>query len=383
MFTGFASENTPSVQVWNCNNTISGNNTAPSIYLTADCAEIQFFKTGTNTTSISVYLPSDVVEGKKLSIINVQSGSNQQQVAVYASDTASFGARFQIYSVGGGEVLHLCYSRNFLSWNPSASGNFQTGWVSLNKAWAGSNNYYATVVGGNVNVATGQSSAVIGGTTNTASASNSSVIGGASNTASGIYSCVLSCDSSTASGFYSASIGGQVNAANSNYSIVIGGSYGTTRSIIGNFVVPASNSPLGNSAGLSQSGLLILGVQTTNATVTTLRSNTIVATTNNQVILPNNSAYYFRGSVIANVTGGGNTKAWSFEGAIKRGASAATTAIVGATIINVIAQDAGASTWTIALAADTTNGGLQVTVTGQAATTIRWVCQVQTTEVTF
>jgi hypothetical protein len=43
----------------------------------------------------------------------------------------------------------------------------------------------------------------------------------------------------------------------------------------------------------------------------------------------------------------------------------------------------GAATWDIAVTADTTNGGLKVTFTGQAATTIRTVCQIRTTEMTF
>lgn len=99
--------------------------------------------------------------------------------------------------------------------------------------------------------------------------------------------------------------------------------------------------------------------------------------------LPDNSAYYVRGSCIANVTGGGNTKAWSFEAAIKRGAGAGTTAIVGAVIKNIVAADAGAATWDITLSADTTNGAFRVQVTGQAATTIRWVCRLDSTEVTY
>lgn len=128
---------------------------------------------------------------------------------------------------------------------------------------------------------------------------------------------------------------------------------------------------------------MVLGRQTTDATPTTLCSDANATATTNQLTLANNAASYVRGSVIANVTGGGNTKAWTFEGAIKRGANAAATSIVGTFSINVIAQDAGASAWTIALSADTTNGALQVQVTGQAATTIRWVCKLETTEVTF
>jgi hypothetical protein len=48
-----------------------------------------------------------------------------------------------------------------------------------------------------------------------------------------------------------------------------------------------------------------------------------------------------------------------------------------------VGQDTGASTWIAAISADTTNGGLAVTCTGQASTTIRWVCKVETTEMTY
>ena len=82
------------------------------------------------------------------------------------------------------------------------------------------------------------------------------------------------------------------------------------------------------------------------------------------------------------MTGAGNSAAWAFEGLIKRGANAAATSIVQS-VVNLIAQDSGASTWVVAIAADTTNGGLKVTVTGQATTTIRWVCKIETTEMTY
>jgi len=141
--------------------------------------------------------------------------------------------------------------------------------------------------------------------------------------------------------------------------------------------------PINPTLGISQGGYLILGRQTTDATATRLTSDTSAAATTNQVILPNNSAYYVKGSIIANVTGGGNTKSWDFIATIKRGANAAATSIVGAVTLNVQAADAGASTWVVAITADTTNGGLAVTVTGQASTTIRWVCKIETTEVTF
>ena len=66
-----------------------------------------------------------------------------------------------------------------------------------------------------------------------------------------------------------------------------------------------------------------------------------------------------------------------------RGANAASTVLMGTPAINRVAATAGATAWAIAITADTTNGGLAVTVTGAASTTIRWVCKAETTEVTF
>jgi hypothetical protein len=242
---------------------------------------------------------------------------------------------------------------------------------------------------------------------NTASANHSSIAGGYGNTASGFGAFVGggglygdfgtgSLAPNTASGVSSAVLGGWNNSATSNgaavlggvesqatgfYSAVVGGSYGTTRGVIGNTVFPASNAPLAI-RGTAQSGLLILGKQTTDATPTVLVCNQSAASTTNQVILPNNSAYYFRGTVIAGVTGGGNTKGWTIEGVIKRGANAASTTVVGVTVASMYA-DAGAVTWTIGATADTTNGGLAITFTGQASTTIRCVAKIETTEMTY
>jgi hypothetical protein len=178
-------------------------------------------------------------------------------------------------------------------------------------------------------------------------------------------------------------VGGAANLANAQNSIVLGGNYGTTRGIVGNTVLTANLAPIVNTLGVTQSAILVLGRQTTNATATVLTSNTVAASTTNQVILPNNSAYTFQGTCIAARTAAGDTSSWKFEGAIKRGANAASTVLVAAVTPTVIAQDAGAAAWVLAITADTTNGGIAVTVTGAAATTIRWVVKIETTEVTF
>jgi hypothetical protein len=242
----------------------------------------------------------------------------------------------------------------------------------------------------NRNVASGDFSVVVGGIKNTASGFCSFIGGGgadgggtAANLASGSTSVIGGGYGNTASAAGSAILGGYSHVANGQKSTVIGGSLGTTRGITANIVFPASNQSISAGIGVTQSALLVLGRQTTDATPTALTSDPNAAGTTNQIILPNNSAYAFKGTVIANVTGAANGASWSFEGAIMRGANAASTVLMGTPAINRVAATAGATAWAIALTADTTNGGLAVTVTGAASTTIRFVAQISTTEVTF
>ena len=297
----------------------------------------------TGTPTLSFYTPHGVVVG----------GGNNQATGSYS------------FIGGGGDA------------GTSANGNVASG-------------DWSVVTGGKKNTASSDSCFVGGGgyysgntVPNTASSAMSVVVGGGNNTASGFVSTVVGGYSNSSVSTGSSVNGGYYNYANGSYSAIMGGYYGVTRSVDGYHAFPACNTPITGALGVSQAALLVLATQTTDATATVLRSNSSAATTTNQVILPNNSAYYVRGSIIAGVTGGGNTAAWTFEAAIKRGASAAGTSIVSSPIINLIAQDSGASTWTVAVAADTTNGGLKVTVTGQSSTTIRWVCTVESTEMTY
>ena len=243
----------------------------------------------------------------------------------------------------------------------------------------------------NRNVASGDWSFVGGGRGNTASGSSAVVVGGGvfsginsiyPNTASGVASCVLGGLSNSATGSYSTTLGGLANLA-SGVASVAAGENATTRGISGYYAYGGCDGAINYNSGTSQTGLLTLARQTTDATATVLTSNASAASGTNQVILPNNSAYTFKGTLIANVTGGGDTSSWEFRGCIKRGANAAATSLVGTPKIDNIGYDAGATLWSFTLTADTTNGGLAVTVTGLASTTIRWVAKIETTEVTY
>jgi hypothetical protein len=133
--------------------------------------------------------------------------------------------------------------------------------------------------------------------------------------------------------------------------------------------------------GDAQLGIFSLRSDTTDATAEALTTNKSTAGTTNQVILPNNSAYFFGGTIIArqDAASGTDVGAWEIKGAIRREANAASTVLVKSTI-----DDFNVPTgWVVALTADTTNGGLAITVTGAAATNIRWVATINTSEVTY
>jgi len=187
---------------------------------------------------------------------------------------------------------------------------------------------------------------------------------GESNTASGLRNTVIGY-SSTGTADYSTTLG--VSAAD--------------QGIKSRFAFSGSTF---NNDGDSQHGMFPIRAATTDATATALTTDGNAASTNNQIILPNNSAYSFSGTIIARqqASAGSDYASWEIKGALLRDANAAST-VLGNGIVNKLYATSGASAWAVALSADTTNGGLRVEVTGAAATNIRWVATVNTSEVTY
>jgi hypothetical protein len=251
----------------------------------------------------------------------------------------------------------------------------------------------AVVVGGGItastggNIASGQGSFVGGGGAstgrNTASGEGSVVVGGAGagggsdNTASGGFSFIGGGWGHTASGTNSVITGGTGNTASGQNSTVPGGGRATTNSILGLFAYGFNGTTLG------QNQMAFFGArpQTTDGTAKRATANDAAAAATNQLTLRNNSAFTFEGKVVARQNTTGDMKAWQFKGAIKRGANAASTALVGSPSIDLIAEDTGASAWAIAISADTTNGALAVDVTGEASKTLRWTVVIHSAEV--
>ncbi len=212
-----------------------------------------------------------------------------------------------------------------------------------------------------------------------------------------------------ANGSYSVAIGGSAPIAGSFGAISLGYdtvSNGTYATVLGNRSTATNQSSvaIGTYAksdiqgklaysserfgltGDSQAGLFVLRCDTTTGDPeklqTTAGSQSVGST--NQVVLPNDSVFGFTGTVIAreNSSQTDDFAVWEIKGGAVRGANAASTTL-GSYNINKISESSGAANWSIALSADTTNGAVAITVTGEASHSIRWVATVNTTEVTY
>jgi hypothetical protein len=227
---------------------------------------------------------------------------------------------------------------------------------------------------GNLAKASGNQSTAIGDTAQ-ATGLNSICIGDA--VASGRGSIVIDGEGSgTHSGLRGVNIG-YSSSGTADYSVVFGFS-ADDQGVKSRFAFSGSTF---NNDGDSQQGMFPLRLATTDATPAALTTDDGAASTNNQIILPNNSAYAFHGTIVARQQASGGTAcaAWKVEGLIRREANAGTTVLVNSatTILD------NTPAWGMVLSADTTNGGLKIEVTGAAATNIRWVSTINTSEVTY
>lgn len=223
-----------------------------------------------------------------------------------------------------------------------------------------------------------------GSSSQVASGANS-IVQGSSCRASGVSSIAIG-NGCTASGAYSVALGNGCTA-NSTGSSAIGsscfagavyslatGQQTTTRGVSG-----AVTEGYSSSSGRQQMARYPMRLDTTSSAAATLAADGGAPSTTDSPVMPNDSAYYCRVRVLARNIGTNESKSWSGTALIKRGANAAATTLVGSSIASDFG-DAAMSACTVTLSADTTFGALAVTVTGLAATTIRWVAQLETVE---
>lgn len=256
-----------------------------------------------------------------------------------------------------------------------------TGSMALGGSYASGNDSFAAAIANNTSTYGAQgANAIAIGKLAKATSTESFAIGSGSVASSTSNIALGNKASATGAGSVVIAAGGTGwgSSATAGSSIAIGD--GAVSNIVGKIAFASGSSNV--NAGISQSGLFILSISTTDATASTLNSyNYGTSGSNNQVILPNNSAFAFTGTVVARrqAAGGTESAAWKVEGLIRREANAGTTTLV----FSLVTAISNVPLWTLALSADTTNGGLAVTATGAAATNIRWVATIQTSEVTY
>jgi hypothetical protein len=199
--------------------------------------------------------------------------------------------------------------------------------------------------------------------------------------ASGNVIAILPSAYATGGGSYNTILTSLYSQTTGNYN-VLSGQRGNDRGCDQQVIIGSWNT--NNNQGAAQNRRMVLHRNTTDATPAVLRNaDSGITSSATQYYVTNNSSVAFRIQVIAQNTSITATKAWTIVGAIRQGASSATTALIGTPAVNIDAADSGASTWLCSVNADTTYGCLAITVTGQAATTIQWLATIDATEVYF
>lgn len=179
-------------------------------------------------------------------------------------------------------------------------------------------------------------------------------------------------ESHTVSGSYSASIGGYGSTATQTYAMTFGP---YAKAAVQNAFIFGSKGWF--SAGSAQGGMYILYADTTDATATVLTTTNSTAGSTNQIVAASDTCIMFSGTLVAMQNGAQDQGGWEIKGLLKN--DGGTTTLVSS---NIQTFDDG-NGWTVALTADNTNNALAITCTGEAAHNIRWVANIQTSEVTY
>ena len=329
--------------------------------------------------SIAIGYSSDVNNGQSAAI-----GYNAS-----AFGGASLGIGHNAYAGNDGS-LALGYSA--LASNPYSSAIGQNS--SQGGSYTGANG--AMALGGSR--ATGTDSLAAAISTNSSSygaTGNYSIAMGKNSKASDIYAVGIGYNV-LASGSVSVALGDRAQATGSGSVCIAAGGTGWGASATGassvtigdgaiargrgKFSFASGNTAVGSS--MMQSGQLTISLVTTNNTAAGLNSwNYGAAGSDNQLLLPNNSAFAFHGTIVARQKASEGTAcaAWRIEGLIRREGSAGTTVLVNSatTVLD------NTPNWGMSLSADTTNGALKVQATGAASTNIRWTGTLYSSEVTY
>ena len=278
------------------------------------------------------------------------------------------------------------------------------GAMALGGSYASGADSFAAAIGNNTSSygATGASSIAIGYQAK-ATSSNSKAIG---NTAVASHSGALAISTgdgtfgATTSGAYSIGIGRSVTVSgqlstglgqgtvSGNYSVGIGfaysvtadmgvalGAYANTSGIIGKISFGSAN----GYGGAALTGKTTVSAATTTTTTVVLTTDAAAATTTNQLIVATGQAMTFFGTLIAKQSASANMASYLIKGSIVNNAG---TVSISSIAIETIVDTIGLTTQPT-FTADNTNKALTVTSGAKATTNIRWVCNLDSVEVTY
>lgn len=338
--------------------------------------------------------------GSILAITGPAVSSGADQVSVYFADDPSGVARMwlrdennAVTNILSGVIYDSTTATPHVRllnpvWTGSTAGNtrgagavdLQVGRNAATKVASGANSFTAgtnctasgtyTTATGNGSVASGNTSVAMGRLT-TASQTGAVAIGDLG-TASAASSLALNYDT-TASASYATAINYKTTAE------AIGslsqGFYSKTRLIYSHSQAGGIFSALGD----AQTTTVVARRTTSGATPATLLLDGSAATIN----LPANTSWKYTIDIVARTTDAGTgdeeSAAYEVRGLIERDNAAANTRLVGVPVYTVLAEDDAA--WTVAVSADTTNGALTITVTGNDETLVHWLARIELVEV--
>lgn len=324
-------------------------------------------------------------------VLGIGAGGNQAYVNVGSGTPTYLGAGMSVTAQGAFQSVGV--GNNNVVGNTRGTGalDLQTYRTAATQVASG---IYSVVAGANSTSSANTSVAIGNGCSATA---NFAVSVGSSNTSSGV-SAFTAGTSCTASGTRSAAIGSVCTASGDNgFACGNTASATATNSFACNVnCIASANASFAygyqatarraaesvhasgqiSAQGDAQTCRYEVTGYTTNATPTEM----LIPLGSARQTLQNDSTVLFHILLVARRGDVDNESAgYEFKGVIDRNGNAASTALVGAVTKTVIAEDTVA--WDANVTADTTNGAISLTVTGEAAKTIRWVASVTLVEV--
>jgi len=329
--------------------------------------------TGNNSVAINVSATASGTQS--LAIGGSSTSSGTSSISLGSATTASSNYAVAIGVNSGGTASQAVTGASAMA----LGGSYASGTDSFAAAVANNTSTYGatganTVVMGQTAKATGQYGIAIGNTSSAGTyglAIGQGAISGSTSAIALGFNYYLG--GATANGGGSIAIGDGVNALQ-KYSIAIGG--GSSSNVIGKY---AQAGGYFAASGDAQYGVLALRASTTGSTVV-LTSDANTAGSTNQLIAASNQVFAVTGTLIGKQTGSANIAAYTISATVVNNAGTLT---VPTATLTLIGTDSIGLTTSPTLTADNTNKCMAVTSGAKTATNIRWVCTLQTSELTY